>query len=123
MQVEAIFENIGDRIMEELDKAQVSIYISVAWLTNREIISVLQDKVERGCNLNVMYSNDEINRRTTDAFDLLKEKKANVYAVGNGDDELMHNKFCVIDHSTVITGSYNWSYKAENQINCLYGVG
>ena len=26
----------------------------------------------------------------------------------------MHNKFCVIDYSTVITGSYNWSYKAEN---------
>lgn len=26
----------------------------------------------------------------------------------------MHNKFCVIDYSTVITGSYNWSYKAES---------
>jgi phosphatidylserine/phosphatidylglycerophosphate/cardiolipin synthase-like enzyme len=26
----------------------------------------------------------------------------------------MHNKFCVIDYNTVITGSYNWSYKAEN---------
>ena len=26
----------------------------------------------------------------------------------------MHNKFCVIDHNTVITGSYNWSYKAES---------
>ena len=26
----------------------------------------------------------------------------------------MHHKFCVIDHDLVITGSYNWSYKAEN---------
>ena len=26
----------------------------------------------------------------------------------------MHNKFCVIDYNTVITGSYNWSYKAES---------
>ena len=26
----------------------------------------------------------------------------------------MHNKFCIIDYSTIITGSYNWSYKAEN---------
>lgn len=25
----------------------------------------------------------------------------------------MHNKFCVIDYSTAITGFYNWSYKAE----------
>ncbi len=69
MQVEAIFENIGDRIIEELEKAQVSIYISVAWLTNRGIIRLLQDKVEAGRSLHVMYSNDEINRRTTDAFD------------------------------------------------------
>lgn len=40
--------------------------------------------------------------------------KSKVYKIGNGDTELMHNKFCVIDYSTVITGSYNWSYKAEN---------
>ena len=26
---------------------------------------------------------------------------------------MMHNKFCVIDRSTVINGSYNWSYKAR----------
>ena len=25
----------------------------------------------------------------------------------------MHNKFCVIDNQTVITGSYNWSSNAE----------
>ena len=27
----------------------------------------------------------------------------------------MHHKFCVIDHDVVITGSYNWGYKAENK--------
>jgi hypothetical protein len=32
----------------------------------------------------------------------------------DSDTELMHNKFCVIDHCNVITGSYNWSYKAKN---------
>jgi phosphatidylserine/phosphatidylglycerophosphate/cardiolipin synthase-like enzyme len=26
---------------------------------------------------------------------------------------LMHNKFCVIDEINTITGSYNWSIKAE----------
>lgn len=27
----------------------------------------------------------------------------------------MHNKYCVIDNSVVITGSYNWTYYAENR--------
>lgn len=27
----------------------------------------------------------------------------------------MHNKFCIIDNQIVITGSYNWTYYAENK--------
>jgi phosphatidylserine/phosphatidylglycerophosphate/cardiolipin synthase-like enzyme len=27
-----------------------------------------------------------------------------------------HHKFCVIDREVVITGSYNWTYKASNRI-------
>ena len=45
---------------------------------------------------------------------MLNSKNSRVHMVGDGDKDLMHNKFCVIDYSTVITGSYNWSYKAEN---------
>jgi len=26
----------------------------------------------------------------------------------------MHNKFCVIDSKTVVTGSYNWTKKAQS---------
>lgn len=32
----------------------------------------------------------------------------------------MHNKFCIIDSNIVITGSYNWSFKARmNDENIL----
>jgi phosphatidylserine/phosphatidylglycerophosphate/cardiolipin synthase-like enzyme len=34
--------------------------------------------------------------------------------------ELLHDKFCVIDFRKVITGSYNWTYKAaHNSENIL----
>jgi len=114
MQTEAVFENIAERIVSEIDKAQNSIFIAVAWFTNRNIFNILQRKAKEGCQINLMYSADHINENSSIDFDLLKTKNSNVFPIGDGDQDLMHNKFCVIDHCTVITGSYNWSNKAES---------
>lgn len=114
MQTEAVFENIAERIVSEIDKAQNSIFIAVAWFTNRNIFNVLQQKTKEGCQINLMYSADHINENSSIDFDLLKTKNSNVFPIGDGDHDLMHNKFCIIDHCTVITGSYNWSNKAES---------
>jgi hypothetical protein len=114
MQTEAIFENIASRIQEEIQKAQKSIYIAVAWFTNRNTFEQLLLKAREGFAIHIIISNDEINNNSLVDFEQLTKYKGKVYKIGNGDTELMHNKFCVIDYSTVITGSYNWSYKAEN---------
>jgi hypothetical protein len=114
MQTEAIFENIASRIQEEIKKAQKSIYIAVAWFTNRNIFEQLLLKARAGCTIHIIISNDEINTNSSVDFEQLTKHRGYVYKIGNGDSELMHNKFCVIDYNTVITGSYNWSYKAEN---------
>ncbi len=37
-----------------------------------------------------------------------------VFAVKARKSKLMHNKFCIIDNKTIITGSYNWSKNAES---------
>ena len=114
MQTEAVFENIAERIVLEIHKAQNSIFIAVAWFTNRKIFNVLLRKAKEGCQINLMYSADHINENSSINFDLLKTKSSKVFPIGNGDHDLMHNKFCVIDHCIVITGSYNWSNKAES---------
>lgn len=114
MQTEAVFENIAARIVSEIDKAQSSIFIAVAWFTNRLIYNVLIQKAKGGCDVYLMYSADHINENSPIDFDLLKTKNSAVYPIGDGNLDLMHNKFCVIDHCTVITGSYNWSNKAES---------
>lgn len=41
MQTEAIFENIANRIIEEIQTANKSIYIAVAWFTNKSIYEQL----------------------------------------------------------------------------------
>jgi hypothetical protein len=114
MQTEAVFENIAERIEQEISSAQKSIFIAVAWFTNKNIFNKLVQKAKNGCSVSLIISNDKINLNSSIEFDELITDKSKVYKIGNGETELMHNKFCVIDYSTVITGSYNWSYKAEN---------
>lgn len=63
-----------------------------------------------------MITNDAINFREGGLpFDALRRVGGRVYAIGSSreSETLMHNKFCVIDGQTVITGSFNWSYKAR----------
>lgn len=114
MQTEAIFENIAERIQYEISKSKDSIFIAVAWFTNKKIFKELVKKAENGCKIHLIISADHINESSSIDFNLLNKNSSKVFKVGNGDTELMHNKFCVIDHCHVITGSYNWSYKAEN---------
>ncbi len=114
MQTEAVFENIAERIQQEISKAQKSVFIAVAWFTNKNLFNELVNKARNGCTVSLIISNDNINLNSSLDFEQLLTAKSKVYKIGNGDTELMHNKFCVIDYSTVITGSYNWSYKAES---------
>ena len=117
MQTEAVFENIAERIQQEISKAQKSVFIAVAWFTNKNLFNELVNKARNGCTVSLIITNDTINLNSSIDFEQLLTAKSKVYKIGNGDTELMHNKFCVIDYSTVITGSYNWSYKSESNFS------
>jgi hypothetical protein len=114
MQTEAVFEDIAIRIQTEIKKAQKSVFIAVVWFTNKDLFNELIEKAKAGCKVMLIISNDKINSNSRIPYDLLEKYGSKCYRIGDRESELMHNKFCVIDYSTVITGSYNWSYKAEN---------
>lgn len=113
MHTEALFSNIANRISQELSQAESSIYIAVAWLTNRDLFEILVEKATSGITVQLLLSNDEINQNNYLDFSRLKIGNSVAYLIGDGKTDLMHNKFCIIDRKIVITGSYNWSYKAE----------
>ncbi len=114
MQTEAVFENISERIHTEIAKAQKSIYIVVAWFKNKTLFEELVLKANDGCSVSLFLSNEAINVKSEINFNLLKTKNSDINFVGNGNTELIHNKFCIIDNNTVITGSYNWGNEVEN---------
>ena len=124
MQTEALFEDIAERIRLELEQAEHSIYIAVAWFTNRKLFNTLIDKAQKGVTVQLMLSNDHINQQSYVDYSQLDIGHSAAYLIGDGKQDLMHNKFCVIDNDTVINGSYNWSYKAEkNHENILITKG
>lgn len=124
MQTEALFDNIADRLQQELSQAEQTIYIAVAWFTNPRLFDTLLTKAKQGINVQLIISNDKINQQSPINYQDLNIGKSVAYLIGDGDKDLMHNKFCVIDEYTVINGSYNWSKKAEkNHENIIITTG
>ena len=69
MQTEAIFENIAERIQLEISKAHRSVFIAVAWFTNKNLFNELVKKARNGCSVSLIISNDNINLNSSIDFE------------------------------------------------------
>lgn len=117
MELKAHFSNIHRVIIDHLEQAQSEIVAAVAWFTDRDIFEVLCKKAQSGISVSVAVIGDEINQRPGGLnFQRLGNLggKVTFLPPGSRDEPTMHHKFCVIDRSTVITGSYNWSHNARS---------
>lgn len=115
MQTQAYFDDIQLHIIHELNKARNSLVIAVAWFTDSKIFDALCEKAASGVRVELMLANDRINDKSCDDQERLIASGGIVTLAGtrgNGKT-LMHNKFCVIDGTTIVTGSFNWSKKAQ----------
>jgi phosphatidylserine/phosphatidylglycerophosphate/cardiolipin synthase-like enzyme len=109
METLAYFSDIQENISEEIKKAKYNIFVAVAWITDKSLWTILKNKVDEGLVVQVILVPDEINKsNNADLIDFLKSG-GQIY----WDDH--HHKFCVIDVKVVITGSYNWTYMANNR--------
>ncbi|MFH2120798.1 MAG: phospholipase D-like domain-containing protein [Pseudomonadota bacterium] len=115
MQTQAYFDDIQLHILYELRKATTSIHIAVAWFTDPEIFEQLCQKAGSGVRVELIVVNDSINRKSGIEHERLRNLGGVFMMVGDKkkSSAIMHNKFCVIDGATVITGSYNWSRQAQ----------
>jgi len=115
MITQAYFEDIQQHIKTELLQAKSRVLIAVAWFTDGVLYDTLCGLAVKGISVEIILSNDDINRSSSINFEVIRSKGAKVWFAGDGSEQqtLMHNKFCIIDNETVLTGSYNWSYKAQ----------
>ena len=107
------FENIEKELSATISIAEKRIFVAVAWFTNSRLLDGLALVLERNVEVKILILDDILNRNEFVLdFGILTKLGADVRfakkALGT-----MHNKFCIID-DMVITGSYNWTYHANN---------
>lgn len=111
VEVEIHFEEIQRLILDQIEIAQFTIWVAVAWFTDRVLFDALVEKKASGVNVQIIVLDDDINRRYGHNY----EEHFETYRVpARGRFEnIMHHKFCIIDLKTVVHGSYNWTNKAR----------
>ena len=116
---EVIFENIEQRIIKEIKDAHYAIFVSVAWFTNKKLFKALLEKAQDNCYVSIIIQLDDINSQCGIDYSQIQIGRSECFMISK-ETELLHDKFCVIDFKKVITGSYNWTYKAtHNSENIL----
>jgi phosphatidylserine/phosphatidylglycerophosphate/cardiolipin synthase-like enzyme len=108
------YDKVDDAIHTQLVRASKSVHCSLYGITNLRLANDLIAAKKRGADVGVGLDKTQAAGQhdlhaKLQAVGILVEIKLSVV--------LEHNKFCVIDGSTVIMGSWNWSNNAQKQDN------
>ncbi len=105
------FSSIRETLLSAFKGANSSIDIAVAWFTNEQLFDTVLSRLEEGVKVRLVMINDDINHCSGLNLQRFIDKGGELYFGKTG--LLMHNKYCIIDGETVLTGSYNYTYYAE----------
>lgn len=110
---EILFDDIQNRIINEIREAKFSIWIAMAWFTNKKIFDELLKKRNDGLDVKIIVDNNRVNQEKP-SFTL--EDYFEVYRVDVMSERyknIMHRKFCVIDLEVAMHGTFNWTNAAN----------
>lgn len=117
MQSVVHFSNIRNEIIGQLKKATREIKLAIAWLTDEDIIRTLTQRAESGLNVIVVMSESKENFRNIPKW---KEFLRHSGKLHIATPKFLHHKFCIIDNTIILNGSYNWTYFAQrNEENIM----
>ena len=116
MKSQAYFEKIHKHIENNLKTSKTSIRIAVAWFTDTKLFDILCEKAKEGIQVELLMANHEINHDSNIKYRDLINNGGQIFWIGKEGAyaPLMHNKFCIIDNTILIFGSYNWTQKAKS---------
>ena len=119
--VQALFspgEGVGARIAERVSQARSAVNFLAFSFTHDAIGRAVQERARTGVPVQGVFETTGSETRFSE-FTAMKQAGLNVYQDGN--PYVMHHKVFVLDGTTVIFGSFNFSANADrdNDENCL----
>jgi phosphatidylserine/phosphatidylglycerophosphate/cardiolipin synthase-like enzyme len=99
-----------DAVVAEIDQAQNNIQMQAYSFTSHPIARALIDAHRRGVKVTVVLDKSELKEHS-----LADEvARAGIPSFVDAEHKIAHNKIILIDGTTIITGSFNFTAAAEN---------
>jgi phosphatidylserine/phosphatidylglycerophosphate/cardiolipin synthase-like enzyme len=108
----SLSDNPQKEIIKNINQAEASINIAMYIFTDREIALPLIKAHERGVKVRLYLDKDQVDYQYSQSrFLVQKGIKTRI----SSNNYIMHHKFAIIDNRLLLTGSYNWTFSANNR--------
>ena len=101
-----------DAISQALGGASATVHIAMYYFTDRGLADAIIRARQRGVLVYVYLDRSQVQQQYSQARYLVA---GGVPVRISSNRAIMHNKFAVVDGSTVLTGSYNWTAAADQK--------
>jgi len=108
----SLYDNPQKEIIKNINQAEAFINIAMYIVTDREIALPLIKAQERGVKVRLYLDKDQVDYKYSQSRFLVQKGIKTRISTNNYN---MHNKFAIIDNRLLLTGSYNWTFSANNR--------
>lgn len=108
----SLLDNPQREIIKNINQAEAFINIAMYIFTDKEIALPLIKARERGVKVRLYLDKDQVDYKYSQSrFLVQKGIKTRI----SSNNYIMHHKFAIIDNRLLLTGSYNWTFSANNR--------
>ena len=108
----SLYDNPQKEIIKNINQAEAFINIAMYIFTDREIALPFVNAQERGVKVRLYLDKDQVEYQYSQSRFLVQKGIKTRISTNN---YIMHNKFAIIDNRILLTGSYNWTFSANNR--------
>lgn len=100
-------------LIDHINASQKSIEVQAYFFTSYKIAKALVQAASRGVTVEIILDKSQFDPAYASVTPFLERAHLIIYE--DTRPKIAHNKIMIFDHETVMTGSFNFTYSAQNQ--------